>query len=334
MEDMEWDDARIFLTLAREGTLTGAAMRLGLGVATVSRRIDRLETALAVPLFVRHQTGYRLTDQGKALLPRAEEAETAMIGLTRSAEAQTEIAGHVRLATAETLVAPLIAPALAPLLARHPRLSVEILTHVNALNLHRREADMALRTLRPERGYLVGRRLGWLAFGLYAAPGYLARRAPGQLRSDDTLIGWPEDIAIPPAKWLRKLAPELRPRCQLNTLSGQLSAASSGIGLAILPDFLAVPAGLQPVLRELPDGSEMVQPLWLVIHADLSASRRVRAVAEALAAAVTSWLPGPDAGGASPSGPPGPETAQVHAAQNQAKKASAHPNSAVDKPGR
>lgn len=327
---MDWDDARIFLTLAREGTLSGAAVRLGLGVATVSRRIDRLESALALPLFARHQTGYRLTDQGKALLPRAEEAEAAMIGLTRSAEAQAEIAGHVRLATTETLVAPLVAPALAPLLAQHPRLSVEVLTHVNALNLHRHEADMALRTVRPERGHLVGRRLGWLAFGLYAAPGYLATRAPGPLRSDDTLIGWPEDVAIPPARWLHKLAPDLRPRCQLNTLSGQVSAVSAGIGLAILPDFLAIPAGLQCVLRELPDGSAMIQPLWLVIHADLSASRRVRAVADALTTAVAGWLPAVEASSANFSAA---ATAQVHTAGNQVKNASAHLNTATSEPG-
>lgn len=75
--EFHWDDARIFLAIARAGTLSGAADKMNMGIATVSRRLDRLEQALNVPLFSRHQSGYRLTDDGEALLARAEALEYA-----------------------------------------------------------------------------------------------------------------------------------------------------------------------------------------------------------------------------------------------------------------
>ncbi len=82
--EFHWDDARIFLAIARAGTLSGAADKMNMGIATVSRRLDRLEQALNVPLFSRHQSGYRLTDDGEALLARAEALEYAGLGVRRS----------------------------------------------------------------------------------------------------------------------------------------------------------------------------------------------------------------------------------------------------------
>ncbi|XZQ30562.1 LysR family transcriptional regulator [Rhodobacter capsulatus] len=121
MEPQNWDDIRLFLALAREGTLQGAARRLGLGVATISRRIERMEATLGLPLFLRRQTGHELTDQGAALLPRAEAMELALQEMRREAGAQVEIRGLVRLASIESLVAPVVLPALGPLLAANPR---------------------------------------------------------------------------------------------------------------------------------------------------------------------------------------------------------------------
>ena len=100
---MQWDDARIFLAIARAGSLSGASAALGLGVATVSRRLDRLESALAMPLFSRHQSGYRLTADGQALLAPAETLEQAAQALGDAAHSQAQVAGVVRLATAENL---------------------------------------------------------------------------------------------------------------------------------------------------------------------------------------------------------------------------------------
>lgn len=283
-DNLIWDDARIFLAIARSGTLSGAAGTLDLGIATVSRRLDRLEAALALPLFSRHQHGYRLTDDGAALLARAEALEHAGQLFGETAQQQGRVAGTVRLATAENLANPLIIPSLPALFQRHPDLRVEIVSGVQTLNLHRRDADLAIRMVKPQVGNVTVRRLGTLAFGLYAAERYLQRRPAGvdtAIFDDDRFIGWAEAHQdLPAAQWLTRT---LRGRpCQLETttLAAQLAAACAGLGLAILPHFLARPAGLSCVQAEL----GVDQTIWLAMHTDLAHSRRVRAVADHLIA--------------------------------------------------
>lgn len=191
MEDaLNWNDTPAFLAVARTGTLTGAAASLGAGVATVSRRIERLEAALGVPLFARAQTGYQLTDEGTALMPRAEALEAAMEGFQSAAQAGRGVRGHVRLATAENLANPLLIPSLASLLATHPGLTVEVSTDVASVNLHKRDADLAVRMVRPTRGHLTVRRIGTLGFGLYGAVDYMAQRCGGVGFEADSYIGW------------------------------------------------------------------------------------------------------------------------------------------------
>ncbi len=285
---MQWDDARIFLAIARAGSLSGASAALGLGVATVSRRLDRLESALSMPLFSRHQSGYRLTADGQALLAPAEALEQAAQALGDAAHSQAQVAGVVRLATAENLANPLIAPSLVPLFARHPDLRVQLASGVQTLNLHRRDADLAVRMTQPEAGHLTIRRLGTLGFGLYGSAGYVQGRAGGNGSAGthgsdpfegDAFIGWDDSHAhLPAARWMARALRGRPCRLETNTLSAQLAAAQAGLGLAVLPHFLARQAGLVCVEPQL--GAD--QPIWLAMHADLAHSRRVRAVADHL----------------------------------------------------
>lgn len=279
---MQWDDARVFLAIARTGTLSGAATQLGTGLATVSRRIERLEHALGVPLFSRHQTGYRLTDDGQALIGRAEALEHAGNAFSVQADRQDSVTGQVRLATAENLANPLIIPALPTLLDRHPGLEIEVTTDVHTVNLHRRDADLAIRMVKPDGGNVTVRRLGMLGFGLYGAAGYMqARQAEADAAGfdNDRFIGWAETQShLPAAQWIERI---LRGRpCALTTtsLSSQLSATVAGLGLAVLPHFLARPLSLVCLADEL----GVDQPIWLVMHSDLAHSRRVRVVADYL----------------------------------------------------
>lgn len=277
-----WDDARIFLAIARAGTLSGAAAALGLGLATVSRRLDRLETALAVPLFSRHQSGYRLTDDGTALVPRAEALEQAGHAFGEAARGQGQVCGHVRLATAENLATSLIVPSLPALFARHPGLQVDVVTDVRTINLHRRDADLAVRMIKPERGHLTTHRLGTLGFGLYGTPAYLDTRARSEERAgfeEDDFIGWTEDYShLPAAQWIERCLRGRPCRLRTTTLTAQISAVSAGLGLAILPHSLARPAGFTC----LSDDLGVDQPIWLAVHSDLIQSARVRAVADHL----------------------------------------------------
>ena len=279
-----WDDARIFLAIARSGTLSGAAIALEMGIATVSRRLDRLEAVLGVPLFSRHQQGYRLTDDGEALLERAEALEQAGHLFGEAAEHQGRVAGCVRLATAENLANPLIIPSLPQLFTRHPELRVELISGVQTVNLHRRDADLAVRMVKPEAGNVTIKRLGTLGFGLYAAASYFNARANGldtACFEHDRFIGWAESHShLPAARWMTATLRGRRCQLETSTLSAQIAAASAGVGLAVVPHFIARQAGLI-CLQSVPAAD---QPLWLAIHADLAHSRRVRAVADHLIA--------------------------------------------------
>ena len=270
MDRLNWDDTRIFLALAREGTLSGAARRLLIGVATISRRIERMERALGVPLFLRHQHGYDLTDQGAAMLPRAEAVELAFEGVRHEAGAQSQIQGQVRLASVESVVAPFLVPALVPLLAENPGLDVEILFSTATVNMNRHDADLAVRMIR---------QLATMGFGLYG---------PADGSRPARHVVWPEaaGLAISLAWSAAFYAPDA-PRFALNTLRGQIAAVQRGVGVAVLPHFLAREAGLRLLAARMPDGDLMQRPVFLVSHEDLAASRRVLAVAEAVAQEIT-----------------------------------------------
>ncbi|HHR1327851.1 LysR family transcriptional regulator [Klebsiella aerogenes] len=278
--DFNWDDTRIFLAVARSGTLSGAAETMDMGIATLSRRLDRLEKSLAVPLFSRHQNGYRLTDDGEALLARAEALEHAGLAFGETARLQGNVAGLVRLATSDNLAAHFILPSLNGLMEKYPDLRVEVLSGVQSVNLHRRDADLAIRMVKPESGNLTLKRLGKVGFGLYSAD-------TGQAGSTDVTfnhahyIGWPESHQhLPAARWITRTLRGRPCRVEANTLLAQLSAVSAGLGLGVLPHFMARKNGLQCVNADI----GVDQTLWLVMHSDLAHSRRVRVVADHLIA--------------------------------------------------
>ncbi len=267
--------------MARAGSLSGAAAALSVGLATVARRVERLEATLDRPLFLRHHSGYRLTEDGAALIERAEEMEAAARALTTRGAEGPEVSGTVRLATAENLATALILPALPRLRSAHPRLTLEIMTDIATVNLHRRDADIALRLLKPERGHVSLQRLGTLGYGLYAAPTYLEAR-PGSAPVDldrDAMITWAEAYGhLPAAQWAERALRGRAPAVVTTSLAAQVAACRAGLGLAILPHLLARPANL--VCLDADPG--VGQPIWLVTQSDLVSSRRVQAVAEFL----------------------------------------------------
>ncbi|WP_336193429.1 LysR family transcriptional regulator [Klebsiella aerogenes] len=278
--DFNWDDTRIFLAVARSGTLSGAAETMDMGIATLSRRLDRLEKSLAVPLFSRHQSGYRLTDDGEALLARAEALEHAGLAFGETARLQGNVAGLVRLATSDNLAAHFILPSLNDLMEKYPDLRVEVLSGVQSVNLHRRDADLAIRMVKPESGNLTLKRLGKVGFGLYSADTGLAGSTDVAFNHAQ-YIGWPESHQhLPAARWITRTLRGRPCRVEANTLLAQLSAVSAGLGLGVLPHFMARKNGLHCVNADI----GVDQTLWLVMHSDLAHSRRVRVVADHLIA--------------------------------------------------
>ncbi|MCH4811167.1 LysR family transcriptional regulator [Vreelandella neptunia] len=283
-----WDDTRTFLAVARHGTLSGAAAELHLGIATLSRRIERLENALNLPLFVRQQSGYQLTEEGAGLIEKAEALEAAAAAFASGVSSARQLSGRVRLATAENLATALILPALPQFNAQYPGIRLELVTDINTVNLHRRDADLALRMVKPVRGNVTLRRLGTLGFGLYASVGYEAQREAHHDAGDydsDAFITWGEtQTNLPAAQWVERVLQGREPALTTTSLATQLAAAKAGLGIAVLPHFLAREAGLVCVAQDI----GMDQPIYLVIQTDLTQSGRTRAVADFLTELVAS----------------------------------------------
>ncbi|OTA16735.1 LysR family transcriptional regulator [Xenorhabdus beddingii] len=283
MQALIWDDIRVFLTVTRTGTISKAAENLGIGIATVSRKIERLESTLGIPLFLRHQAGYRLTEEGAELLLKAETMEMAASSLLFEADTRATIAGTVRLATLETLASHLIMPNLPILQKHHPKLALEITTDLYSVNIHRRDADLALRITRPEQGHINVRQLGTLGFGLYGSEAYLATCPSGIFNGkydDAHFIGWTsEHSQLPSVNWLKQALKGRPLSIATTSIFTQIAAANEGLGLAVLPHIAGSNAGLICISRDL----GIDKPIWLTIQSDLAHSPRIRKVADFLA---------------------------------------------------
>ncbi|WP_099116265.1 LysR family transcriptional regulator [Xenorhabdus ishibashii] len=283
VQSLIWDDIRIFLAVARTSTISKAAELLGIGVATVSRKIERLENTFGMPLFLRHQTGYQLTEYGAELLEKAKAMEIAANSFLFETDLRATIAGNVRLATLETLSNHLIMSNLPALQKNYPNLTLEITTDNYPVNLHRRDADLALRIIRPEKGHVNVRQLGTLGFGLYGSKTYLATCPPGIFRgeyNDANFIGWASEYSqLPSVNWLRQALQGRSLSVATTSICSQIAAANAGLGLAVLPHIAANDAGLICILPDL----GIDRPIWLVIQSDLAHSPRIRKVADFLA---------------------------------------------------
>ncbi len=285
-----WDDVRLLLTLTRARTVGEAATALAVDASTVSRKLAAMEKALGVSLFDRGRSGLTPTEAAEELVPVAEEIEAAIVRFGGAAEGLDRVAtGVVRLACPPDVAEVFVVPILPALRARHPGLRLEIAPSEGLVDLSRREADLALRTVRPERGELVVTRLAMARWVLVASP-KLARTL-GALRTwnDAPWIGWGERMrGAPPSRWLASHAPEVDPVVRTDSLSLQLALLRSGIGVALAPEpsvqhFGLVPVGLHKTLRARAE-SWPTDELHLVTHRALANVPRVRAVWDALVA--------------------------------------------------
>ncbi|WP_244427843.1 LysR family transcriptional regulator [Sinorhizobium fredii] len=281
---MDWNDLKFFLAVANAGSLTAASSQLGVSPSTVSRRIEALEAGLKVKLFRPHRDGYNLTPAGRELLPSAEaEAQMRVFERTAREKGGNHLTGPVRLDVPELLGQEVLLPGLAGFLQSHPDIRIEMHSSVHPLRLVTEQTDIVLRLVRPERGNYRQRKLGHVAFGIYAAPGYAARQGTPASPADlyrHRVIGWTEDLRyLVMANWLEALCPGLQPALRLSSLGAQMAAVKHGLGLAELPSFAAEPAGLVSLLPEAP---RLIPELWMLVHEQAAALPRVRHVKDAL----------------------------------------------------
>jgi DNA-binding transcriptional LysR family regulator len=280
-----WDDVPLFLALFRERNLTAAARRLGLDASTASRRLSALEETTRTRLFDRTRLGLAPTEAAEKMLAAAEEMERAALKLASAAEAsEVGVEGVVRIAAIPGLADAHVAPRLHRLIARYPRLRVELDVGNRVTDLTRREADLALRSIRPQSGELVMKKVAtfrWLAMASVERA-----RELGVLRrwEDAPWITWDDDLAhIPTARWVAKHASGAPPVLRTSSMTSQVEAVRSGLGVALLDEYApTVHAGLTPVrfarALEASASEWPVDDLWLVGHAALRETPRVAAV--------------------------------------------------------
>jgi DNA-binding transcriptional LysR family regulator len=277
---MDWNDLRYLLALRDQGSLSAAARYLRVNQATVGRRLTALQKDVGVPLVERSSQGMRLTPAGEQAVLAARRMEETTATLERQlAGAEPKVAGAVRITAPDTVASQVLAPHLPELRERHPELRLELLASARAVNLSRQEADVAVRLFRPREPTLAVRRLGTLAFALYASPEYVRRHGrphPDSLR-EHVLLGDDDSVAGTPEKqWLEEVGQGAHFALRSNSRYAQLAAARAGAGVALLPCYLA---DAEPGLVRLCE-PEVVPPreAWLVVHQDLQRVLRVRAV--------------------------------------------------------
>src|SRR6218665_2604464 len=182
---MNWDDARMFLAVARTGQILAASKRLGVNHATLSRRGSALEEALKTRLLVRRTNGCELTAQGELFLRAAERMETEMLAAQASiGRIDTAVAGTVRVGAPDGFGVSFLAPRLGKLTARFPELRIQLVPIPRSFSLSQREADIAITLERPEQGRLISSKLTDYTLGLYASQAYLGVHGTPQ-RVDD-----------------------------------------------------------------------------------------------------------------------------------------------------
>lgn len=280
--DLDWNDLRYVLALARQGSLSATARLLKVNHATVARRIAALESSLGLTLFERRARGYVPTPAAAPVLQAAEQIEAPLLRLARlgDASAGAKITGTVRITCTEGVASHSVAPQLAGLRQRWPGLQIELVVEHRSLSLARREADIAIRWARPKTGELYASKLGAVPYRLY--------RNPAAATDRNTVAAFDESLAeIPESLWLKSSG--LTQAIRSNSMIPLVAAARAGACAVLLPEYI----GRQyPDLAPEPGKPPVTRELWLVLHRDLRNTPRVRAVADLLAGAIRQMLRG------------------------------------------
>jgi len=275
---MEWNDLKVFLAIARAGTLGAAARALGQTQPTMGRRLRALEQAVGQALFQRTRDGFVLTAEGAAVLAHAERVEEEAIAFERRLAGRGErLEGMLRVSASDWFGARVLAPILAGFTRAHPGVTVELVTDSRLFSLARREADLVVRIRPFDEPEVVQRRLTHVPYALYAVAG---TTEPGDgtgcaLVTMDTAFE-----AMPDVAWLARALPRARVAFRSNNREAQARACAAGAGFAVLPRPLGdAEPGLQRIdLGEAPPGRDV----WVGFHRDLRRLARLRALLDAM----------------------------------------------------
>ncbi|BBY78642.1 LysR family transcriptional regulator [Mycolicibacterium parafortuitum] len=275
------DNLRYFLEVARAGRLSDASRVLEVDHTTVGRRITALERSVGERLFDRAPSGWRLTEAGKRMMPRAEAVESAVMAAYDVQGATPDVlTGSIRITATDGFGAFIIAPHLVELKDAHPRLTVELVTATVHNAVSERHFDVAVTLERPTSRAVRSEVLCHYHLGLYATAEYLDSHPPiakvADLRAH-TLIWYVNALMdVEPLRILDELPHVQNVDAQISNITGHWLAARSGLGVAPLPAYIA--NGDERLVRVLPDAFSVRRLYWLVVPRELERLERVRTV--------------------------------------------------------
>ncbi|HEY2034558.1 MAG TPA: LysR family transcriptional regulator [Rhizomicrobium sp.] len=293
--DLSWDHYRSFLAVVRRGSLSAAARDLDLTQPTLGRHIAALEEAAGAKLFTRSQTGLRPTPAALELVRHAEAMAASAEALQRTASGEAEDArGAVRVTASEIVGVEILPPILAAFREKHPQIAIELSLSNLSQDLLRREADIAVRMVKPKQKALVARKIGDVELALFAHRKYIARRGmPENLEQllTHTIVGFDADDS--PVRGIKGAGLPLTRDIfafRSDNDHAQLAMLRAGFGIAGAHALIA--ARDRDLVRLPFDAFSMSLPVWLVMHEDLRDTRRVRLLYEHLAEGLRAHLAG------------------------------------------
>jgi DNA-binding transcriptional LysR family regulator len=276
---LDWDEFRLVKAIADARSLAGAAEALGVNHSTIFRRLAAIEAAVGARLFERSRSGYQPTAAGEEMIALATTLADSINDFERRvAGRDVTPTGELRVTLVDAIAVGLLAPVLTRFRAVNPGVQLDLIVAAQTLNLSRRDADVAIRTTNEPPESLVGRRIGLVRWAVYAASALAAEYGP-RLVAAAPWIGFGDSFAPSRAKrWIEEAIGPRRQVCRIDSVLGMTEAAAAGVGGAILPCFLGDRrAGLVRVGAPL---VELDVDLWILTHADLRHSARVRAFME------------------------------------------------------
>jgi DNA-binding transcriptional LysR family regulator len=279
---MDWDNIRIFLSVARAGQFSAAASQLRIDNGTVGRRINALEKSLGVRLFDRQTTGSVLTAAGDRLYKTAEEVEAQLLRAQGDlSQSDVELSGAVRIAAPDGFTTLFLCSRLGRLKAKYPSLTVQLVPMSRTFSLSKREADLAITIERPDEGRLAVRKLIDYSLHFYAAKAYLAEHGSPQRLEDlqrHCLVTYVQDLIFADQlNFMPELYGPTYSRLECSTAVGQLEAVRGGAGIGILHDYAAQ---RDEQLQIVVPGTVFERSYWIVTHLDMRELSRVRAISE------------------------------------------------------
>ncbi len=287
---LSWDDIRFFLALTRARSLTEAGRALGVEGSTMSRRLDSLEESLATVLFERSREGITLTEAGAQLKPKAEEMEYLVAQFEGDAQRyESEVSGAVSIACPGDAAEILLAPLVPELLSLHPGLRIDIIPGEGVVDMVRRDADIALRTVRPTSGDLVTVPLMSVGWRLVRGPSSVSHAPLTSLHDVPWVVCGRKTQGATPGRWFQKHVEgtgKVQPVLSSDSLTVQLACVRAGVGVALVPQPSIRASGLQEVelcpklARQL--GPWPQDELFMVTHQSLRRVPRIVAVWEFL----------------------------------------------------